>query len=248
MSRVYEVLAKAESRAQKEERQDHSRDEGNYAEEMPSSVEAPTLLIDASPEAREEFECVYRNLLILGGNKIRSLMVCGVNKGEGATLVSLNLCALIARNQPQPVLLVESKAYSSALNRYQQGKPCEGFCELLVDHRPLSAYVSPTVEPRLFVINGGGVNGKYDQYSHALQGETLEHVVRECTQQYPFVVFDAPPLVGKSESSAFARFVDGVVLVVENGTTAKDVLQSKMNLEHSQARLIGVILTANLRK
>jgi capsular exopolysaccharide synthesis family protein len=233
MSRIHEILTKAKDEPLAEAAVKRS------SEEKEAIVHLPQLLIDKSAEANSEFACLYRNLLILGGGKVHTVMVCSADEGEGTTTVAMNLAALMAREEEALTLLVEANSTSPTFFNYDGGNTSEGLYELLLEQGPLKKYVVRTSMPQLAVMEVGRPAGGT---RNAFTSSRLESVVAECRSHYPFVVFDAAPVNTNAESLELAKYVDGVVLVVKSEALTESVQRTKAALERVRAKILGVVL------
>jgi protein-tyrosine kinase len=209
------------------------------SEEREAMIDLSQLLIENSSEAHSEFSCLYRNLLILGGGKVRTVMVCSAEEGEGTTTVAMNLAALMAREEGLSTLLVEANCTSPTLFEYDGGRPCEGLYEMLLEQGPIERYVVRTSMPQLTVMEVGRPAGVTKS---AFTSSRLESVVAECKLHYPLVVFDAAPINSNPESLELAKHVDGVVLVVKSEALTESVQRMKGSLDRVRAKILGVVL------
>jgi non-specific protein-tyrosine kinase len=64
------------------------------------------------------------------------------------------------------------------------------------------------------------------------------------TEQYDFVLFNAPPVVAVTDATILGAKVDGVLLVITAGKTRRDHAEkAKEMLEQAHVRVVGVALT-----
>ena len=57
------------------------------------------------------------------------------------------------------------------------------------------------------------------------------------------VIIDAPPLLAVTDALVLSQIVDGVILVINTGSTRNgEVVQAKAQLDQVGARIIGVVL------
>lgn len=233
MSRITELLEMATPR----------RAVAVKATESPREAEPilnlPPLLIDGSVEAMEEFGCLHRNILILGQGRLRTLMICSAEPGEGTTTVAMNLASYVAREESVSTLLVEANFHNPRLSELQTGRGTEGLCEMLVKQGDVQNYATRVSIPRLSAICAGRLMPHSDR---TWSGSRIESMVSQCESCYPFVVFDAPPVNRCEESLHLAKYVDGVVLVVKVHAPAETVQRTKTALERVRARILGVVL------
>lgn len=240
MSRIYEVYTKQDER-QLDDRPTMNESALNAEEKagLMGLFEFPRLLMDLSSELLEEFRCITKNLSILGSKELKTVMLCGIGDSNDSSTVALNLAVFMARTEEKEILLVETDAQSPKLHRFHKGKKCDGFCELLEEHRPIVFYAIPSTELGLSLIRVGGSNhpGK-KTFSRA----ALEQVVTELESSFPFIVFDGPP-VGTVDCQNLSGCVDGVVLVIKAGELAERVEKARSILDKAQAKILGVIMT-----
>jgi non-specific protein-tyrosine kinase len=71
----------------------------------------------------------------------------------------------------------------------------------------------------------------------------MEEIIALLREQADMVLFDAPPLIVVTDASLLASKVDGVLLVVEAGSTRRDhVRAAKDRLDKVNAWLVGSVL------
>lgn len=76
-----------------------------------------------------------------------------------------------------------------------------------------------------------------------LSANRLGEVLAELRKQADFVLCDAPPLLAVTDGALWASKVDGVVLMVNAGSTRREHAQrAKSLLERIHARLLGAVL------
>ncbi len=201
-------------------------------------IKFPELAIETSPEAAREYEQLYKNILLLGGENLRTVMVCGPKAGEGATMMSLNLAAFVAIKKNLPVLLVETNLRAPTFYRYICGNRRKGFCDFLVNQGCLKDYAMKSTVPNLSTIAAGRINGEETDGFNISQ---IRSVVQECLTGYPFVVFDCMP-ASDNFAADIASCVDGVVIVLKSATPMKMAMAARDSLERAGARILGVVV------
>ncbi|MGQ9785886.1 MAG: CpsD/CapB family tyrosine-protein kinase, partial [Anaerolineae bacterium] len=79
--------------------------------------------------------------------------------------------------------------------------------------------------------------------SQLLATRRMEEIIALLREQADMVLFDAPPLIVVTDASLLASKVDGVLLVVEAGSTRRDhVRAAKDRLDKVNAWLVGSVL------
>jgi Mrp family chromosome partitioning ATPase len=68
-------------------------------------------------------------------------------------------------------------------------------------------------------------------------------MLRNLRGRFKHIIIDSPPLLVVTDATILSTLVEGVVLVVESGTTPKKfVLRARRILDSANARLLGVVL------
>jgi len=234
MSRIYELLSLSKDK----KNQDSVLNE-DKVESHRGIFELPEAMIDRDPESLKEFEALLHNLLILSGGSPKSLMICGAETKSGASTVALNLGVLVARRLDTPCLLLEANLFSPMLYRCQQGKPCEGLCQMLEEQRTAENYILPTTEPRLFAMSVGVSEADHVRIFHPSR---LENALSGLKAVYSTVIIDGPPVLKAGRSLQLAHYVDGVMLIVRTGTLADHLQRAIAYLEEQQVRVLGLVM------
>lgn len=172
-------------------------------------------------------------------NPLRSLVVTSPAAGEGKSTTIANLAVTIAQSGKKTVLV------DCDLRRPQLaeifGVPTEpGLTSYLlgdVKEIPLQA----TSIDNLQLLTSGPIapnpadlvgSGKIDELIATLQ------------EQADIVLLDAPPAVAVTDAAVLGAKADGVLLVVQAGTTRRDHSErAKELLEQARVRVVGVALT-----
>jgi non-specific protein-tyrosine kinase len=176
----------------------------------------------------------------------RTIMVTSTKPGEGKTLTCINLAFTFARAFHQTVLLADCDFRKQNIYRYLGLKSEIGLVETLLDGVPLSdAMIWPEVE-KLALISGSRTIA---ESSELLASPMMRALVKEMRDRYSdrYLFFDVPPLVGGADAVAFAPAVDGILLVVEAGSTSKKEIQQSLELIPEE-KLVGVVLNKHAGK
>lgn len=183
-----------------------------------------------APSSRraEEFRMVKRPLLtnargssaapVRNANRI---MVTSSLPREGKTFVSINLALSIAMERDTTVLLIDADATRPAVLERLALPPAEGLLDVL--SRPdldVQTMLLRTNVERLSILPAGTVN---EQATELLASRKMTALVDKLTARAPnrIIVFDAPPLLGSTESRVLAAHMGQIVLVVEADRTAQ---------------------------
>lgn len=147
--------------------------------------------------------------------------------GEGKTMLSINLAALLAKQEPgKKVLLVEADLRRPALANLLQFSPREGLAGLLENGGdPRSAHDTVLAIP--------GVDGLYalaaghapEEPAELLGSERMKEAICAWREQYAYIVIDGAPVLPVTDSVVLSTKVDMTLVVARHKITKRQFLQ-----------------------
>ena len=181
------------------------------------------LMVAGSDESLGEAYRLLRTHILHGttGESRNTLMVTGPLPNEGKTLTTINLAIAIARKVGQTVLLVDGDLRNPSVHRYLDLPAGPGLADYLTSGYPIAkSLVHPDGLAHLVVLPAGRTTAHSIEL---LSSPRMVDLVRELKHFYPdrYVLFDLPPLL-YADPLAFAPLVDGIILVVEAGSTPRE--------------------------
>jgi capsular exopolysaccharide synthesis family protein len=76
-----------------------------------------------------------------------------------------------------------------------------------------------------------------------LSSHMMEATLKEMVKRFAHVIIDSPPLLLVTDAVVLSAIVDGVILVVASGTTARGALtRAHRILEQAGSRVLGMVL------
>lgn len=192
------------------------------------------LIVAGSDEILGEAYRLLRTHILHGtkGESRNTLMVTGPRPNEGKTLTTINLAIAIAHEVSQTVLVVDGDLRNPSVHRYLDLPAGPGLVDYLTAGYPIAdSLVHPEGLANLVVLP---VGRSTTHSVELLSSPLMADLVRELKHFYPdrYVLFDLPPLL-YADSLAFAPLVDGIILVVEAGSTPRE------EITHAQDMLKG---------
>jgi len=149
------------------------------------------------------------------------LMFTSPLPNEGKTLTTINLAIAISERVGQAVLVVDGDLRNPSIHRYLDLPSGPGLIDYLTSGYPIAeSLVHPEGLANLVVLPAGKST---TQSVELLSSPLMVDLVRELKHFYPdrYVLFDLPPLL-YADPLAFAPLVDGIILVVEAGSTPRE--------------------------
>jgi protein-tyrosine kinase len=194
-----------------------------------------------APSSRraEEFRMAKRPLLtnargnpaapVLHANRI---MVTSSLPREGKTFVSINLALSIAMERDTTVLLIDADVTRPTVLERLGLPPSKGLLDVLTDPGlDIQTVMLRTNVERLSILPAGTLQ---DQATELLASRSMSVLVDKLASRFPnrILLFDAPPLLGSTESRVLAAHMGQVVLVIEADRTPQSrVIDALTTLE-----------------
>ena len=172
------------------------------------------------------------------GPAAKVILVTSSVPDEGKTTTALNLALAFAEERQRSTLLVDLDLRRPSVGRYLTPPPSLGLSELLSDGLALDHVVIPVKGSRLHVLPAGR---PASNPTELLRSVALGRTVEELRQRFDWIIVDTPPCVPFSDATVVQALVDGTVLVVRAGVTARATVERA--LESLEAGpLLGVVL------
>jgi capsular exopolysaccharide synthesis family protein len=189
------------------------------------------LIVAGSDETLGEAYKLLRTHILHGTKREgrNTLMVTGPLPNEGKTLTTINLAIAISQRVGQTVLLVDGDLRNPSVHRYLDLPSGPGLADYLTSGYPIAeTLVHPEGLANLVVLPAGQPT---TQSGELLSSPLMVDLVRELKHFYPdrYVLFDLPPLL-YADPLAFAPLVDGIILVVEAGSTPREEISRAVEM------------------
>jgi protein-tyrosine kinase len=158
-----------------------------------------------------------------------TLMVTSPLPNEGKTLTTINLAIAISQKVGQTVLLVDSDLRNPSIHRYLDLPSGPGLVDYLISGHPIAeCLMHPVGLANLVVLPAGKSTS---EATELLSSPLMVDLVKELKHFYPdrYVLFDLPPLL-YADPLAFAPLVDGIILIVEAGSTPREEITHALDL------------------
>jgi exopolysaccharide/PEP-CTERM locus tyrosine autokinase len=170
----------------------------------------------------EQFKILRTNLLFpASGKSPQSIMVTSVAPGEGKSFVAANLAVSVATHVNWNVLLVDCDLRRPSVHSKFGFGEVPGLSDYLSIGRELPSLLLRTAVDHLTILPGGRPPSNP---SELLSSERMAAFIDEVTARYNdrLIILDSPPPKLTAESTALARHVDGILLVVKYAKTPRN--------------------------
>lgn len=193
---------------------------------------------------REAFRILRTNLqFAAGGGQLRSIAITSGQEGEGKTTTAVQL-AIATAELGQSVVLVEADFRRPRLQSElvpDEPEPLRpGLSNYIVEAAELNEVVFPTARPNIDLVPSGPLP---PSPSALLESRRARGLIAALLETADLVIVDCPPLGIGADASVIARWVDGVVVVVDlASSTDRAVIGGLRQLDAVQAETLGLVL------
>ena len=196
-------------------------------------------LFDKEGLAAEKFRFLGVRLRQLQQTRnLKKLLITSTLPEEGKSLVAANLAATLARRKQQKVLLLEGDLRRPVLSR-QFGHPrIPGVTEWLSSGSGQINSIYYLDSPGFWFLPAGQPP---ENPLELMQTGKLSSLLVQLTASFDWIIIDSPPLLPLADTSVWAKFSDGVLLVVREGKTEKRQLQRGLTAL-DRSNLLGFVV------
>lgn len=189
----------------------------------------------------EAYRTIRNGLMYASLDKpLRLIAVSSAVPSEGKSTFSVNLGISFAR-EGKRVLMVDCDLRRPAQHRnFPLVSNHKGLTDVLTGKCSFEDAVQETTVPGLWTLTSGPTPADPARLVESLR---LRQLLLDFRKQYDVVIVDTPPCLVVNDSIVIARAVDGIILVVESGTTSRKLVSEMKNrFEVAALEPIGVVL------
>lgn len=169
---------------------------------------------------------------------LRRLLVTSSVAGEGKTFIASNLAQSIVQQPDLRVLLVDADMRASRLHATFEAPSRPGLSDYLRGEADEFEVIQKGMEENLCLIPGGS---QVSNPSELILSERMKHLLDLLTPIFDWIIIDSPPAMPVHDASILAGLADGVLLVVQAGSTHVAIAERTAK-EFQSKKLLGVVL------
>ncbi|MGA2982884.1 MAG: polysaccharide biosynthesis tyrosine autokinase [Terriglobia bacterium] len=206
----------------------------------PDGVGLALLKRPSSPMA-ESFRSLRTSVLLSTAPRPpQTLLVTSAQVGEGKTSIASNLAMSFAQRSG-PVLIIDADLRRPSVARTLGVSNDKGLSSFLTGAHSLDEVLIQYERiPNLWILPAGP---RPPDPAELLSSHMMEATLKDLTKRFTQIVTDSPPLLLVTDAVVLSAMVDGVILVVASGTTARGALaRAHRILENAGSRVLGMVL------
>jgi Mrp family chromosome partitioning ATPase len=191
--------------------------------------------------SEEALRLVHQVFLPQTANPPSVVVFAGMDHGNGCSQICASVAEILARDGRRPVCLVEANFRSPALSGSFWTATGPGLTGALTSRGPIRSFARQTDSSgNLWLLSSGALAADSPAL---LTSGTLRDRLAELRAEFDFVVIDAPPLNRYADAIALGQLADGVVLVLEAGSTRRDeTAEVAASLRASNITILAAVL------
>jgi protein-tyrosine kinase len=202
----------------------------------------PRLIALTEPRsaASEAFRTLRTNIQFAGLDQpCRSIVLTSAGPGEGKTTSAANFGVVVAQSGAR-VCLIDSDLRRPSLHRVFGVPNARGLTTALVEGLSFADVAQPSRVPNLSILASGPLP---PNPAELVGSHRMRDFLQAATESFDMVLCDSPPVMAVGDAAALAALCDGVILVIQVGRTAHDLLRRVVEqIEAVKGRILGVLL------
>lgn len=205
-----------------------------------SSTRRQILSKDSSFAVQEAYKSLRTNVrFFLQGKGCKRISITSAAAGEGKSITLLNLAISVAE-AGHKVLLIDADLRRPAQARLLMEKAAPGLSNILAGLATVEEAIRPDLYPNLDVMFSGDVP---PNPSELLGSDKMRELIEDMSEKYDYILVDTPPITVVSDASIVTSLLDGVLLLVRQGSSRKDLIKRALaNLELTGIKPLGFVL------
>jgi capsular exopolysaccharide synthesis family protein len=206
-----------------------------------SSGDPLSELNDRKSPLSEAYFSVHTSLAFSTDHGVpKSCAVTSTRPGEGKSTTSYAIARALARAN-QRTLLVDADMRSPSIHHFLGIANESGLSNYLTGSDDLAALVTRTTHDGLYAMTAGP---QPPSAAELLSSDRFDKLVKELSERFDNVVFDAPPIMGLADAPLIGSRVEGIIYVVETHGTKRSLARLAIaRLSAANAQIIGAVLT-----
>lgn len=201
-----------------------------------------TLITD--PKRMDAIAPSYQNLsdqiyLLIKDKSLKSILITACTPTDGSTTIMANLANFLSNKAGHKVMVIDANLRAPAIHKVFNISDDKGLANVLEGKITLEKAVQD-IGPNLTVLPAGNTSLNP---TPLLDSTRMANIIKAAKEKYELVFIDYANLRSFKDACVLCPYVDGIVLVVNEGKTSRYVLQTLLTpLKRKKANMIGVIM------
>ncbi len=188
----------------------------------------------------EAFRALRTNIQYINYElKSKVILITSSGPGEGKTFVTANLGVALAE-AGHKVLIVCADMRKPGLHGCFHLHNKAGLSTVLIGKGEMEDFLASPGFPNLKVLTSGPLP---PNPSELLGSRRMKEALEKARSRFDFVLMDTPPVLATSDTAVLGPRVDGVIIVINAGSSRRDeAKKSRELLSQVKTRILGTVL------
>ena len=199
-------------------------------------------LSEPKSTASESYRGIRTSILFSAAdNAPRVILVTSAAPSEGKTITAANIAVTMAQAGNR-VLIMDCDLRRPKLHRMFNVQRDRGVSNILVGNCSLDEVILHSAIPGIDIVPCGPVP---PNPSEMLGSQKMVKLMEMLRDRYELVILDSPPITAVTDAVILSRLVDGVLLVIREGETHREIVKNGISLlKAANAHILGAILNS----
>jgi Mrp family chromosome partitioning ATPase len=168
------------------------------------------------------------------------VVFAAIDHGNGCSQIAAATARTLAAVGGGPVCLVEANFRSPALPSMLGTTNYQGLSNALLEEGSIRSFMKPMGNGCLWLLSSGPLAADSPKL---LAAERTRARFVELRAEFDFVIVDAPPLSQYADAFTLGQLSDGMVMILEAGSTRCDAASTAVNsVRSSRIQILGAVL------
>ncbi len=178
-------------------------------------------------------------LLSAAGNTPKTMLFTSSQPSEGKTTTTINTAISLAQ-LGLSVVVIDGDLRRPSIHKAFGIDPAHGISSYLSSNMRLTSLLQDSSVPYVSVLPCGVIP---PNPTELISSEKMKALVNLLKENFDHVLIDSPPLTNVADSLVLSTLVDGVIVVVQSGTSRRRAVQRvRRELMQVGAKIFGVVL------
>ncbi len=188
----------------------------------------------------EAFHTIRANLrFTLRKESCKKIIITSPLPDDGKSTICSNLAITISQTGAR-VLVIDADLRKGVLHNFYKVKGGPGLSDILSEEANEGEIIQNTVYPNLQIIPMGALP---PNPTELLGSSQMYDLIRKLEKEFDYIIIDTPPVNIVSDSLSLMKMVDGIVIIVREGsTTHPNIAKALAKYRFSDANILGFII------
>ena len=169
----------------------------------------------------------------------QAILITSAGPREGKTITTANLAIAMAQADSK-VIILDCDMRRPRIHKLFGVPRDQGISNLLVGSSDVDGVIFHTPLPNLDIIPCGAIP---PNPSEILGSARMVNLLNDLRKHYAHILIDSPPSTAVTDAVVLSKSVDGVILVIRAGDTAREIVKNGIaQLESVGAHILGAVL------